>query len=134
MADRNDFAGLLSLVSCGDRDAFDDLVPLVYTELHRIADAYLRRESPDHTLQPTALVHEAYLRLANSGGTQYRDRTHFFGIAARVMRQILVDHARARQAKKRGPGVKVDLENGLDFAPERDKIVIALDDALRTLA
>jgi len=124
---------LLSRVSGGDRDAFDHLIPLVYQELHRIADGYLRRESQNHTLQPTALIHEAYLRLVESG-VDYQNRSHFFGVAARVMRQILVDHARARHAAKRGAGVKIPLEPRFDFAPERDGIVMALDDALNTLA
>jgi len=125
---------LLALAGHGDREAFDGLVPLVYDELHRIAEAYLRRELGNRTLQPTALINEAYLRLAHNGCDAYENRAHFFGVAARVMRQILVDHARARKAGKRGDGLKVPLHPGLDFAPERDRIVIALDDALKTLA
>jgi RNA polymerase sigma factor (TIGR02999 family) len=124
---------LLSRVNRGDRDAFDDLVPLVYRELHRIAKAYLRRESQNHTLQPTALIHEAYLRLVENG-SDYHGRKHFFAIAARVMRQILVDHARARYAAKRGSGVTVALDPGRDYAPERDRILISLDDALKVLS
>ncbi len=125
---------LLSRVSGGDREAFNNLIPLVYQELRRIAEGYLRRESHNQTLQPTALIHEAYLRLARSGGAGFQNRSHFFGIAARVMRQILVDHARSRRAAKRGADVKVPLEPRFDSAPQRDKIVIALDDALKTLA
>ena len=125
---------LLARVNNGDRKALDHLVPLVYQELHRIAEGYLRRESQSHTLQPTALIHEAYLRLAEYGGADYQNRKHFFAIAARVMRQILVDHARGRQAAKRGPGLTVALGPGSDFAPERDRIVISLDDALNALA
>jgi RNA polymerase sigma factor (TIGR02999 family) len=125
---------LLSRVGGGDRDAFDQLIPLVYRELHRIAEGYVRRESHNLSLQPTALIHEAYLRLAESSGAGYESRTHFFGVAARVMRQILVDHARARQAGKRGAGLKVTFEQRFDFAPEKDRIVMALDDALKTLA
>jgi RNA polymerase sigma factor (TIGR02999 family) len=125
---------LLSRVNGGEHGAFDLLVPLVYQELHRIAEGYLRRESQNHTLQPTALVHEAYLRLVDYSGSGYENRTHFFAIAARVMRQILVDHSRARHAAKRGAAVKLVLDERLDFAAERDKIVIALDDALNTLA
>src|SRR3954453_10196769 len=86
---------LLSRVGGGDREAFNDLVPLVYDELHRIAEAYLRRELGNRTLQPTALINEAYLRLAHNGCSAYENRAHFFGVAARVMRQILVDHARS---------------------------------------
>jgi RNA polymerase sigma factor (TIGR02999 family) len=125
---------LLSRVNGGEQGAFDLLVPLVYHELHRIAEGYLRRESQNHTLQPTALVNEAYLRLVDYSGTGYESRTHFYAIAARVMRQILVDHARARHAAKRGAAVKITLDERLDLAAERDKIVIALDDALSTLA
>jgi RNA polymerase sigma factor (TIGR02999 family) len=125
---------LLSRVNSGDRDAFDHLIPLVYHELHRIAEGYLRREVQNRTLQPTALIHEAYLRLVDSPGSGYENRSHFYGVAARVMRQILVDHARARQAAKRGADVKVAYEQRFDKAPERDRIVLALDDALNTLA
>lgn len=125
---------LLSRVNQGDRGAFNDLVPLVYQELHRIAEGYLRRESQNHTLQPTALIHEAYLRLADYDGIDYQSRKHFFAVAAQVMRRILVDHARARYAAKRGSGMTVALEWGADFAPERDAVVIALDDALNALA
>jgi RNA polymerase sigma-70 factor, ECF subfamily len=125
---------LLSRVSSGDRKAFDHLMPLVYQELHRIADGYVRRELQNHTLQPTALIHEAYMRMVESSGSGYQNRAHFFGVAARVMRQILVDHARARHAIKRGAGVKITLDPRMDFAPERNRTVIALDGALNTLA
>jgi len=125
---------LLSRVNDGDRRALDDLIPLVYQELHRIADVFLRRESRNHTLQSTALIHEAYLRLADSNSTSYRDRGHFFAIAATVMRRILVDHARARHAAKRDSRAVVALTPDKDVAREQDKIVIALDDALTTLA
>jgi RNA polymerase sigma-70 factor (ECF subfamily) len=125
---------LLSRVRGGDRGAFDQLLPLVYQELHRIAEGYVRRELHNHSLQPTALIHEAYLRLVESSGAGYQNRSHFFGIAARVMRQILVDYARARQAAKRGADMRVAFEPRFDFAPERDRIVMALDDALNTLA
>jgi RNA polymerase sigma factor (TIGR02999 family) len=125
---------LLSRVNDGDRLALNHLMPLVYQELHRIADMFLRRESPDHTLQSTALIHEAYLRLAEYGGATYKDRRHFFAIAATVMRRILVDHARARYAAKRGARAVVTLEPGADIARERDRTVISLDDALTALA
>jgi RNA polymerase sigma-70 factor (ECF subfamily) len=124
---------LLSRLNLGDRNAFEDLVPLVYPELRRIAQAYLRRESRNHTLQPTALIHEAYMRLA-PGKTDYENRQHFFAIAARVMRQILVDYARARAAVKRGPGITVALDQSCDFAPERDRLLLDLDDALNALS
>jgi RNA polymerase sigma factor (TIGR02999 family) len=124
---------LLSLSKRGDREAFDRLIPLVYQELHRLADGHLRREWRNRTLQPTALIHEAYARMVAQAG-QPQDRTQFFGIASRLMRQILVDHARSRDAAKRGPALKVTLQPGLDFAPERERVVIALDDALQSLA
>jgi RNA polymerase sigma factor (TIGR02999 family) len=125
---------LLCRINGGDREAFDHLVPLVYQELHRIARGYLRREPHYHTLQPTALIHEAYLRLADYPGADYQNRKHFFAIAATVMRRILVDHARARSAAKRGAGVTAALEEGSDFGPEQDRIVVSLDDALDALA
>ena len=93
---------LLKQLGAGDRGVLDALVPLVYSELHQIAEGYLRREGSLQTLQPTSLIHEAYLRLVEQAHPDYTSRAHFFGIAARVMRQILVDHARARQALKRG--------------------------------
>lgn len=124
---------LLSRLNVGEREVFEDLVPLVYHELRRIAQAYLRRESRNHTLQPTALIHEAYMRLAESR-TSYENRQHFYAIAARVMRQILVDYARSRAAAKRGPGITVALDQSCDYAPERDRVLICLDDALNALA
>lgn len=124
---------LLSRVNRGDRGAFDDLLPLVYRELHQLAVGYLRREIHNHTLQPTALIHEAYLRLAENGA-DYQSRKHFYAIAARVMRQVLVDHARARSTLKRGSAKTIALEAGCDYAPERDRILISLDDALKALA
>jgi RNA polymerase sigma-70 factor, ECF subfamily len=125
---------LLSRVSGGNREAFDQLIPLVYHELHRMAEGYVRRESQNYTLQATALIHEAYVRLVESSAAGFQNRAHFFGAASRVMRQILVDHARARQAVKRGPGLKVAFEQHFDFAPEQDRVVTALDDALNELA
>src|SRR5262245_64980433 len=95
---------LLARVSAGDDDAVDRLFPLVYQQLRQAAESALRSERPGHTLQPTALVHEAYLKLIGSGGIPARDRSHFLSIAARAMRQILVDHARRRRARKRGEG------------------------------
>jgi len=124
---------ILSRLNLGEREAFDDLVPLVYHELRRIAQAYLRRESKNHTLQPTALIHEAYMRLAQSK-TDYENRKHFYAIAARVMRQILVDHARARSASKRDAGITIALDQSCDSAQERNRLLISLDDALNTLS
>lgn len=125
---------LLSRASDGDQQAFSHIIPLIYRDLHRIAEGYLRNELPGHTLQATALINEAYVRLAGARNLDCRDRTHFFALAARVMRRILVDHARARHAAKRGAGLKVTLDNNVDTAPEREEIVMLLDDALIRLA
>ncbi|MFN8573038.1 MAG: sigma-70 family RNA polymerase sigma factor [Gemmatimonadaceae bacterium] len=126
---------LLRAWGAGDRDALDQMLPLVYEELHRLARGYLGRERPDHTLQPTALVHEAYLRLINQREVDWRNRAQFLGLAASMMRRILVNHARDRSAAKR-PDVRdrVSLslvEAGSD-APDVD--IIALEDALARLA
>lgn len=126
---------LLERLRQGDRTALDPLVAIVYPELHRIAAAYLREERPSHVLQPTALVHEAYLRLAEGERHDYKDRRHFFGVAASIMRQVLVDHARARGAAKRGGNVvTLALDQTVDSLPANPLTVIALDDALRALA
>jgi RNA polymerase sigma-70 factor (ECF subfamily) len=127
--------GLLDRLRAGDRTAFDPLVTIVYPELHRIAAGYLRQERPSHILQPTALVHEAYLRLVEVERPDYRDRAHFFGIVASIMRQVLVDHARARGASKRGGGVvTIALNEALDTAAANAPTVLAIDEALRSLA
>jgi RNA polymerase sigma-70 factor, ECF subfamily len=118
----------------GDRAAFDRLLPLVNQELRRLAGQYLRRERQDHTLQPTALVNEAYMRLVDLKRIQWQDRAHFFAMAARTMRRILVDHARARDNEKRGGGApKVTLELALEIARAPDNHLVELDDALRRL-
>jgi RNA polymerase sigma-70 factor (ECF subfamily) len=119
----------------GDQRAMDLLVPLVYDEMRRLAESYLRHEGSAATLQPTALVHEAYLRLVAQSLPDWQSRSHFFGIAAHLMRQILVDHARAHKCEKRGSGLaKVPFEDALGFAPEKSAQVLALDDALKELA
>ncbi len=124
---------LLKQLGTGDRAVLDELMPVVYRELHQIADSYLRRERGLHTLQPTSLIHEAYLRLVEQAHPDYTSRAHFYGVAARVMRQILVDHARARQALKRGGDeAKVPLSDTLEF-PGRPALVVALDEALDRL-
>lgn len=126
---------LLDRVRTGDRSALDRLMPIVYAELHKIAAGYLGQERPSHTLQPTALVHEAYLRLLGAKHPDYRSRAHFFGVAAGLMRQILVDHARSRQAAKRGGlAIGVTINENLDAGWTRDSTVVALDEALRLLA
>jgi RNA polymerase sigma factor (TIGR02999 family) len=119
----------------GDREALDALMPLVYAELRRLARNYLQRERPDHTLQSTALVHEAYVRLIGQDVPQWQNRAHFFGVAAQLMRQILVDHARNHRADKRGGGAfKLTLSDALEQARPVDVDVVALDDALKALA
>jgi len=117
----------------GDRAALDSLVPFVYSELRRLAAACLRRESDVQTLDPTALVHEAYLRLVGDRDPDFNDRAHFLGVAARLMRQILVDRARARNAEKRSGGARVPLDDEVAFTGQRADMVVALDDALALL-
>jgi RNA polymerase sigma factor (TIGR02999 family) len=133
-ADAGRVTELLARIDSGDADAFDRLFPLVYGHLHQAAERVLRGERPGHTLQPTALVHEAYLKLAGSGPLPSRDRSHFLGLAARAMRQILVDHARRRRAGKRGGGVRPATLDGDVRAPaaEVDEL-LALDDSLNRL-
>jgi RNA polymerase sigma factor (TIGR02999 family) len=125
---------LLRKWRAGDQAALQALIPLVYSELQRVARHYLRRERPDHTLQSTALVHEAYLRLVNQGPFEIQNRAHFVAVAARLMRQILVDHARGRQAAKRGDGTKLALDDALAFPQAQTVDLIALDDALTDLS
>ena len=118
----------------GDAQALESLLPLVYDELHRQAVGFFRRERAGHTLQPTALVSEVYLRLVNQHEVSWQNRAQFFGIAAQMMRRILVSHARAREAKKRGGAVQhITLQEELAAAPERDLNLLALDDALNRL-
>jgi RNA polymerase sigma factor (TIGR02999 family) len=119
----------------GDRAALDQLMPLVYGELRRMARRYLQREQPGNTLQPTALVNEAFLRLVEASGVSWQDRAHFFAISAQIMRRILVDAARARGSRKRGGGVeRLDLNESVDVLPELDSRLVDLDDALEALA
>lgn len=125
---------LLQAWSSGDKQALEELTPLIYQELRKLAAAYLRRERSGHTLQPTALVHETYLRLVGQTHIEHRGRTQFFCIAANLMRQILVDHARSRQAAKRGGGNKVALEENAGVIQPRAVDLIALDQALADLA
>ena len=130
-----DITVLLTELRAGNRTAESRLMPLVYHELRRVAGRYMRRERPDHTLQPTALVHEAYLRLVGQREISWQNRAHFYGVAAQLMRRILVDHARARQAEKRGGHeTKIALEEGLAFTGEKGAELLALDEALRRLA
>ena len=131
---RHEVTRLLQGWHRGDEEALDQLMPLVVDELRKIAEAYYARELPGHTLQPTALINEVYLRLVDTGGIQWESRTHFFGIAARLMRRVLVDHARSRQAAKRGGGARCTTLDVERFVPQgRALDLIALDDALRAL-
>ena len=134
MASPGDVTQLLHSWSGGDKQALDQLVPLVYRELRSLAAGYIRRERRDHTLQPTALVHEAFLRLVDQSQVQSPSRAQFFGIAANLMRQILVNHAKQHRAAKRGGGNKVELEEGAAAVEQRGVDMIALDGALDILA
>lgn len=126
---------LLGDWSSGDRSALDKLIPLVHAELRRVARRQMSRERADHTLQPTALVNEAYLKLAGDSGFQWQNRAHFFAVCAQVMRHILVDHARTRSREKRGgTAVHVSLTEGNAIVESRELDLVALDDALTQLA
>ncbi len=119
----------------GDKEALDKLVPLVYDELRRQASRYLRNERAGHTLQTTALIHEAYLRLVDQRDVRWQNRSHFFGVAAQLMRRILVDHARTkRRAKRGGSDIRVSLTQANEIAKGEDLDVVALDEALTRLA
>jgi RNA polymerase sigma factor (TIGR02999 family) len=119
----------------GDPSALDRLIPSVYKELRRMADRYLRAETPDHTLQTTALVHEAYLRLIDQTRVSWQNRAHFYGVAAQTMRRILVDHAKSKHRGKRGGDApKFSLDEALNVSAERAAELIALDDSLDQLA
>ncbi|HEY8459852.1 MAG TPA: sigma-70 family RNA polymerase sigma factor [Blastocatellia bacterium] len=130
-----DVTRLLRKWNEGDRAALDNLMPVVYRELRKLAGGYLRDERPDHTLQPTALINEAYLRLVKQDFPEWQSRKHFYGVAAQLMRQILVEHARARATAKRGAGAqKLSLDETPVFSQERAADLVALDDALIALA
>jgi RNA polymerase sigma factor (TIGR02999 family) len=125
---------LLKAMRAGDSRAADDLLPLVYAELHRLAKAYMRRERPEHTLQATALINEAYLRLVREDA-DWNNRAHFIGVAANVMRRVLVDHARAHKAERRAGGLKrVEMSDDLSISIEQLDEVALVDDALTKLA
>ena len=131
----HDVTQLLVAWSNGDRSARDQLMPLVYDELRRLAHRYMARERPDHTLQTSALVNEAYLRLIDQNDMQWQNRAHFFAIAAQMMRRILVDYSRKRGfAKRGGDARKVPLEDAMIVSEERAADVVALDAALNSLA
>ena len=129
-----DVTNLLLDWSNGDRSAFDQLIPIIYDDLLRLARARLKNEERECQLQPTALVHESYLRLADETRLQWQNRAHFYAIAANTMRRVLIDHARKRKADKRGGGIRVTLQTGMDFAEERAPDFLVLDEALTKLA
>jgi RNA polymerase sigma factor (TIGR02999 family) len=130
-----DVTALLSELTQGNQGAAEKLIPLVYDELKRLARAYMRRERADHTLQTTALVHEAYLRLVRQQAVNWQSRSHFFGIAAQLMRRILIDHARGHLREKRGGAKKVlPLNEALVFSPEHSEELVKLDEALEHLS
>ncbi len=131
----NEVTQLLMNWSKGDKAALDELIPLVQAELRRLAKRFMRRENPGHTLQTSALINEAYLKLVDQQGVEWQNRAHFFAVAAQVMRHILVDHARSYQYAKRGGGArKVPLEEAAALNEGRAAELVALDDALHSLA
>jgi RNA polymerase sigma factor (TIGR02999 family) len=135
MASPQEVTQLLFAWSEGDQAAFDRLIPLVYSELHRMASRYMKMQSAAHTLQTTALIHEAYLRLVGGSSKQWESRAHFFGVAAKAMRHVLVDHARAHGAIRRGGEVRtLRLDEGIALSSGRLAEVVAIDDALTKLA
>jgi RNA polymerase sigma factor (TIGR02999 family) len=130
-----DVTVLLAKVTKGDHQAASKLIPLVYGELRRLAGHYMRHERADHTLQATALVHEVYLKLVQHQSIDWQNRAHFFGIAAQVMRHILVDHARGHGREKRGAGQQlVSLEEAFVFSPEKSTELLKVDESLQRLA
>ncbi|HKA00575.1 MAG TPA: sigma-70 family RNA polymerase sigma factor [Candidatus Solibacter sp.] len=135
MSGPGEVTALLSAWRGGDRDALERLIPIVYGDLRRIAARYMRSENEGHTLQATALVHEAYLRLTRDRDRTWENRAHFFGVAAQIMRNLLVDHARRAVRRKRGGGaVEIQLEAGSELVGVDSEDLLALDDALRRLA
>jgi len=126
---------LLKQLSAGDHDAVDQLVPVLYNELRRLAAYYLRQERSNHTLQATALVHEAYLRLVDQRAVEWKNRSHFLGVAAQVMRRILLDYARSHQAVKRGgPSPKISLDDAMVYGEDQTGQLVALDELLTRLS
>lgn len=135
MSSTHDVTQVLRELSDGQESAPARLMPLVYRELRKLAAGYLQDERAEHTLQPTALVHEAYLRLVDWSNVTWQNRAHFFALAAQVMRHILVDYAREKQAQKRGGGwTRLALEDAVSFPQQREVDLVALDDALKELA
>ena len=132
---QQEITGRLIAWNSGESGALESVIDAVYRELRRMADRYLRQESPGHSLQPTALVHEAYLRLIDQSQVTWQNRAHFFGVAAQMMRRILVDHARGKHRTKRGGNERtISLEEVLDVGGGKTPDLVALDEALNTLA
>jgi RNA polymerase sigma-70 factor, ECF subfamily len=132
---RDDITALLTEMTKGNQEAASKLIPLVYQELRELAASYMRHERSDHTLQPTALVHEAYLKLVQQRSVDWQSRAHFFGVAAQVMRRILVDHARGHLRGKRGAGQRsVPIDEALAFSPEQSEDLVKLDRSLERLS
>ena len=135
MSDAHSVTLLLEQWNHGDREALDKLMPLIYEELRKMAKRYMSQQTPGHTLQTTALIHEAYLRMVKQKEKHFQNRAHFFGVAAQAMRHILVDYARTRHTAKRGGGVRpVSLEEAVMVTPERAGELVAFDEALKELA
>lgn len=136
MTDKTEVTILLERLNRGDGKAPEELLPLVYTELRKLAQGYMKNERSDHTLQATALVHEAYIRLVEWEEVSWQNRAHFFAVAAQVMRRILVDHAREKHSKKRDFGLKISLDDAMSFPgpTHREVDLIGLDNALEKLA
>lgn len=134
MTDTGEITRLLAEGRKGNQKAIETLIPIVYQELRRLAQSYMQGERPSHTLQATALVHEAYLRLAGPGAQDWRDRAHFFATAAQVMRNLLVDYARARQRVKRGGGCDLSLDEAVTLAVAETQDLLAIHEALDSLA
>lgn len=134
-ATQNDITRLLLAWNAGDQTALDELMPIVYAELRKLARSYMRRQRPDHTLQTTALVNEAYLRLIDSSRVNWQNRTHFFSISAQLMRRVLVDFARAKNSLKRGgERIQITLNEEIEAPAEKAMDLVALNDALDNLA
>ncbi|MBS1796881.1 MAG: sigma-70 family RNA polymerase sigma factor [Acidobacteria bacterium] len=135
MSETPDATRLLIDYGNGRKESLDEMLPLVYAELHRLAEKYLSRERPDHTLQPTALVHEAYLRLIDQHSVDWQNRAQFIGLAAQMMRRILVNHAEAHRAARRGDGLqRITLDESIAFFEEQNLDLLSLHAALTELA
>ena len=133
LPNETDITILLNAVGAGSENAPEKLLEVVYEDLRRLAGAYMKNERGDHTLQATALVHEAFIRLVNWENVTWQNRAHFFAVAAEVMRKILVDHARQKNAQKRSGGQKIELHEAISFSDEKEFDVLALEDALQSL-